>query len=74
MTKSLKLEIEDLEERIAPGIMLVTGLNSAAGAHDVPASDTAGNAAAGGAATAFGNVTEHTLAPLKNLSVAIGPC
>ena len=31
--KSLKLEIEDLEERIAPGVVLTVGLNSPQGPH-----------------------------------------
>ncbi len=49
----LKLEIEDLEERIAPGLVLTVGLNSPEGAHTVngPAQET------GGAVTAFTNVT-----------------
>jgi hypothetical protein len=53
MTKSLKLEIEDLEERIAPGLVLTVGLNSPQGTNTVvgPASAT------GGAVTAFTNVT-----------------
>ena len=53
MKKSLKLEIEDLEERIAPGLTLTVGLNSPEGSHTV-----AGPAAAtGGAVTAFTAVT-----------------
>jgi len=54
MTKSLKLEIEDLEERIAPGLVLTVGLNSPQGSHTVdgPA------AATGGAVTAFTAVTD----------------
>ena len=53
MTKSLKLEIEDLEERIAPGLVLTVGLNSPQGSHTVvgPA------AATGGAINAFTHVT-----------------
>ena len=53
MAKSIKLEIEDLEERIAPGLVLTVGLNSPQGSHTVdgPA------AATGGAVTAFTNVT-----------------
>ena len=55
MTKSLKLEIEDLEERIAPGVVLTVGLNSPQGSHTVvgPA------AATGGAITAFTAVTNN---------------
>ncbi len=50
MTKSLKLEIEDLEERIAPGVSLII---AAAGITvDGPA------AATGGAVTAFTAVTD----------------
>ncbi len=52
--KSLKLEIEDLEERIAPGVPVLTvGLLSPEGTNTVvgPA------AAAGGAATAFAAIT-----------------
>ena len=54
MAKSLKLEIEDLEERIAPGLVLTVGLNSPEGSHTVsgPA------AATGGAVTAFTQVTD----------------
>ena len=55
MAKSLKLEIEDLEERIAPGVVLTVGLNSPQGSHTVvgPA------AATGGAITAFTHVTQN---------------
>ncbi len=52
--KTLKLEIEDLEERIAPGMPVLTvGILSPQGTHTVvgPA------AAAGGAATAFAAIT-----------------
>ena len=51
---SLKLEIEDLEERIAPGIVTLTvGLNSPQGSHTVvgPA------AATDGAVNAFAHIT-----------------
>ena len=54
MSKFLKLEIEDLEERIAPSVpVLTTGILSPQGTNTVvgPA------AAAGGAATAFANIT-----------------
>ena len=51
---SLKLEIEDLEERIAPTLTLTTP-----GGHVVQGPD----AATGGAVTAFTNVTAHTNAP-----------
>ncbi len=51
---SLRLEIEDLEERIAPGVTLTTGLiNDAAPDHTVVGPD----AATGGAVTAFTAVT-----------------
>ena len=55
MRKSLNLEIEDLEERIAPGLGLTVGLNSPQGSHVVegPA------AATGGAVTAFTAVTAN---------------
>ena len=53
MAKSLKLEIEDLEERIAPGLVLTVGLNSPEGSTSVAGPD----AATGGAVTAFTNVT-----------------
>ncbi len=54
MTKSLKLEIEDLEERIAPSVAILTvGILSPQGTHTVvgPAE------AAGGAATAVAAIT-----------------
>ena len=53
-TKFLKLEIEDLEERIAPSLpVLITGILSPQGTHTVvgPAQ------AVGGAVTAFAAVT-----------------
>ncbi len=67
--KSLKLEIEDLEERIAPGVTLTVGIISAAGPMDVvgPA------AATGGAVTAFTAVTGANVM-LANVDVAFGPC
>ncbi len=52
---SLKLEIEDLEERIAPGLVLTVGLNSPQGSHTVVGPD----AAIGGAVTAFTHVTAN---------------
>ena len=69
MTKSLKLEIEDLEERIAPGLVLTTGLNSpdAIGVNTVngPAAATAG------AVTAFTQVVSHVPGgDIANLDVA----
>ena len=67
MTKSLKLEIEDLEERIAPGLVLTTGLNSPEGTHTVngPA------AATGGAVTAFTQVSANVPGgDIANLAVA----
>ncbi len=61
---SLKLEIEDLEERIAPGLTLTVGLLSPHGPMDVsgPA------AATGGAVTAFTNVSLHT--EIANIDVS----
>ena len=67
MTKSLKLEIEDLEERIAPGLVLTTGLNSPEGTNTVngPA------AATGGAVTAFTQVSANVPnGDIANLDVA----
>ncbi len=59
---SLKLEIEDLEERIAPGIATLTII--AAGI------DVVGPAqATGGAVTAFTNVSAHT--EIANIDVSI---
>ena len=55
MTKSLTLEIEDLEERIAPGVVLTVGLNSPQGSHTVVGPD----AATGGAINAFTHVTNN---------------
>ena len=67
MAKSLKLEIEDLEERIAPGIVLTTGLNSPQGTNVVngPA------AAAGGATIAFTHVTLDGPGDIANLEVSL---
>ena len=62
MTKSLKLEIEDLEERIAPGIATLTII--AAGIDVVGPAE-----ATGGAVTAFTNVSAHT--EIANIDVAI---
>ena len=64
MTKSLKLEIEDLEERIAPGVVLTVGLNSPQGSHTVVGPD----AATGGAVTAFTNVSANT--EIANIDVS----
>ncbi len=62
MTKSLKLEIEDLEERIAPGIATLTIIEAGI--------DVVGPAEATfGAGTAFGNVSANT--EIANLDVAI---
>ena len=59
--KSLKLEIEDLEERIAPGIATLTII--AAGI------DVVGPAqATGGAVTAFTAVSAHTT--IDNIDVS----
>ncbi len=65
MTKSLKLEIEDLEERIAPGVVLTVGINSPVGTHTVdgPAEAT------GGAITAFTAVTNNDVV-IDNIEVA----
>ena len=62
MTKSLQLEIEDLEERIAPGI---------ASLHIIAADiDVVGPAqATGGVVTAFTAVTANTT--IENLDVSI---
>ena len=62
MTKSLKLEIEDLEERIAPGIATLTII--AAGIDVVGPAE-----ATGGAVTAFTNVSAQT--EIANIDVAI---
>ena len=69
MTKSLKLEIEDLEERIAPGVTLTVGIISAAGPMDVvgPA------AATGGAVIAFTNITGAGV-EIANVDANFGPC
>ena len=67
MTKSLKLEIEDLEERIAPGLVLTVGLNSPEGSHTVngPAQAT------GGAVIAFTAVTSPPhVVMIDNIDVA----
>ncbi len=67
MTKSLKLEIEDLEERIAPTVTLTVALLSP---HFVAGMDVEGPAAAtGGAVTAFTNVSAHTTS--ANIDVLI---
>ncbi len=65
MTKSLRLEIEDLEERIAPGVVLTVGLNSPNGPHTVngPA------AATGGAVTAFTAVSTMGPGTIANVDV-----
>ena len=65
MEKSLKLEIEDLEERIAPTVTLTVGIISATGPMDVvgPAQAT------GGAVTAFTAVTGAGV-ELANVDVA----
>ena len=61
---SLKLEIEDLEERIAPGVVLTVGLNSPQGSQTVVGPD----AATGGAVTAFTNVSANT--EIANIDVS----
>lgn len=68
MAKSLKLEIEDLEERIAPGLVLTVGLNSPEGSHTVvgPA------AATGGAVTAFTAVSTMGPGDIANIDVDFG--
>ena len=60
MAKSLKLEIEDLEERIAPGVSLII----AAAGITVAGPD----AAIGGAVTAFTNVSAQT--EIDNIDVS----
>ncbi len=62
--KQLSLEIEELEERIAPGVFLTVGLNSPQGSHTIsgPA------AATGGAVTAFTNVSANTM--IANIDVS----
>ena len=68
MTKLLTLAIEDLEERIAPGVVLTVGLNSPVGSHDV-----AGPAAAtGGAVTAFTAISTQGPGDLSNIDVSFG--
>ncbi len=65
--KSLKLEIEDLEERIAPGVPVLTvGILSPQGTHTVvgPA------AAAGGAATAFNAIMTQGPGNIANVDFA----
>ncbi len=63
---SLKLEIEDLEERIAPGLTLTVGQihfgEAGATVVEGPA------AATGGAVTAFTNVSAHTT--IDNIDVS----
>ncbi len=63
---SLKLEIEDLEERIAPGLVLTTGLNSPQVTNMVvgPAEAT------GGAVTAFTHVVMDGPGDIANLDVS----
>ena len=61
MEKSLKLEIEDLEERIAPGVAVLTIV--AAGIDVVGPTE-----ATGGAVTAFTNVSAHTT--IDNIDVS----
>ena len=66
MTKSLRLDIEDLEERIAPGLVLTVGLNSPQGSNTVngPA------AATGGAVTAFTAVSTMGPGDIANIDVS----
>ncbi len=68
MTISLKLEIEDLEERIAPGLVLTTGLNSPDGIGGNTVNGPA--AATGGAVTAFTAVTGAGVV-IDNIDVTI---
>ena len=71
MTKSLKLEIEDLEERIAPGVTLLVGILSPQGTHTV----FGPGAAAGGAETAFTAIMTKGPVELANIDIlALGPC
>ena len=59
----LKLEIEDLEERIAPGVVLTTGLLSPQGTNTVvgPAQATGGAVTAFTAVAGAGVVTENVV-------------
>ncbi len=69
MSKSLKLEIEDLEERIAPGVTLTVGIISAAG----PMAVVGPEAATGGAVTAFTAITDAGVV-IANVDATFGPC
>ncbi len=69
MTKSLKLEIEDLEERIAPGVTLTVGIISAAG----PMAVVGPAEATGGAVTAFTAITGANVV-IANVDATFGPC
>ena len=65
--KSLKLEIEDLEERIAPGLALTVGINHfGPGGHHVVAGP---DAATGGAVTAFTAVSTMGPGDIANIDV-----
>ena len=71
MSKSLKLEIEDLEERIAPGVTLLVGILSPQGTHTV----FGPGAAAGGAETAFTAITVQGPGNIANVDlIDLGPC
>ncbi len=69
MSKSLKLEIEDLEERIAPGVTLTVGIISAAG----PMAVVGPAEATGGAVTAFTAITNAGVV-IDNVDATFGPC
>ncbi len=67
MTKSLKLEIEDLEERIAPGLTLTVGqIHFGEAGHHVVNGPAA---ATGGAVIAFTAVTEMGPGEIANIDV-----
>ena len=65
MAKSLKLEIEDLEERIAPTLTLTVGILSPEGTHTVqgPAQAT------GGAVTAFTAIATQGPGDIANVDI-----
>ncbi len=66
--QTLKLEIEDLEERIAPSVSLIVGLNSPQGSHTV----VGPTAAFDGAVNAFTHVTGNGVV-IDNIDVVFGP-
>ena len=66
MTKSLKLEIEDLEERIAPGVTLTVGILSPQGGMDVVGPGQATD----GAITAFTAISTQGPGDIANIDVS----